>query len=117
MSRTVREGGLAPPSPVAVARRWPAVLRSPTLQGFILTAPLLFLFAAFVLYPMLSGLYAASDPDSLRRDVRRAVADTVGVTPSEVVVLEPGTVEKTTSGKLRRAAMRDAFVDGSLARR
>jgi multiple sugar transport system permease protein len=66
MSRTMREGGLAPPSPVAVARRWPAVLRSPTLQGFVFTAPLLFLFAAFVLYPMLSGLYAASDPDSYR---------------------------------------------------
>ena len=56
------------------------------------------------------------DADLLRRDVRRAVADAVGVAPGEVVVLPPGTVEKTTSGKLRRAAMREAYVNGSFAR-
>jgi fatty-acyl-CoA synthase len=55
------------------------------------------------------------DRELLRRDVRRAVADAVGVAPGRVVVLAPGTVEKTTSGKLRRAAMREAYARGALA--
>ena len=49
---------------------------------------------------------ADTDPEALGRTVRHAVADAVGVPPSEVVVVPPGTVEKTTSGKLRRQAMR-----------
>lgn len=52
---------------------------------------------------------------ALRRDVRRAIADAVGLAPDEIVVLPPGTIEKTTSGKLRRAAMRDAYLAGTLA--
>jgi fatty-acyl-CoA synthase len=54
------------------------------------------------------------DPGALRQVVRRSVANTLGVTPSEVVVLEPGAVTKTTSGKLRRAAMREAYAGGEL---
>jgi fatty-acyl-CoA synthase len=53
-------------------------------------------------------------PRPLARRVRREVAAAVGVAPGEVVVLPPGTVQKTTSGKLRRAAMRDAYVSGAL---
>jgi fatty-acyl-CoA synthase len=55
-----------------------------------------------------------SDTDELGREVKRAVADAIGVSPAEVVVLPRGTVEKTTSGKLRRAAMREAFVAKTL---
>ena len=68
MSPTTREGGLSTPSRVGVRPRLrlPRVFRSLTLQGFIFTAPLLLVFAAFVVYPMLSGLYAATDPDSYR---------------------------------------------------
>lgn len=55
------------------------------------------------------------DPAALRREVRAAVADAIGVAPREVVVLPRGAVEKTTSGKLRRAAMRDAYAAGALA--
>ena len=68
MSPTTREGGLAASSRVEVRprARLPRFLRSTTLQGFAFTAPLLLLFAAFVVYPMLSGLYAATDPDSYR---------------------------------------------------
>lgn len=51
----------------------------------------------------------------LAREVRRTIADVVGVSASEVVVLPPGAVEKTTSGKLRRAAMREAYAGGALA--
>ena len=54
------------------------------------------------------------DTNGLGGDVRRAVRDVVGVAPGEVVVLPPGTVQKTTSGKLRRAAMREAYAEGVL---
>lgn len=50
----------------------------------------------------------------LEREVRRAVVDAVGVAPSAVAVLPPGAVEKTTSGKLRRRAIRDAYLNGAL---
>jgi fatty-acyl-CoA synthase len=55
------------------------------------------------------------DPAALERAVRSAAADAVGLPPREVVVLPPGTVQKTTSGKLRRTAMRDAYAAGALA--
>jgi fatty-acyl-CoA synthase len=51
---------------------------------------------------------------SLAREVRQSIANAVGVSPSDVVVLPPGMVEKTTSGKLRRAAMREAYAAGAL---
>jgi fatty-acyl-CoA synthase len=54
------------------------------------------------------------DPAALASAVKNAGADAVGVPPSEVVVLPPGTVDKTTSGKLRRAAMRERYLSGSL---
>jgi fatty-acyl-CoA synthase len=63
-------------------------------------------------------LVEAADPDSaagLERAVSREVHDAVGLRPSAVVVLPPGAVEKTTSGKLRRAAMRQAYASGALA--
>jgi fatty-acyl-CoA synthase len=59
---------------------------------------------------------ANGDPDSLRRAVRRSVGDALGVTPGEVLVLPHGAIEKTTSGKLRRAAMRSAYAEGALER-
>jgi fatty-acyl-CoA synthase len=52
---------------------------------------------------------------SLERDVRNEAASAVGVPPAEVLVLPPGTVQKTTSGKLRRAAMRESYASGALA--
>ncbi len=50
----------------------------------------------------------------LEREVRRGVADAVGISPVEVAILPPGTVQKTTSGKLRRGAMREAYASGTL---
>lgn len=55
-----------------------------------------------------------ADPDPLRKAVRRSVANAIGIAPGEVVVLPRGTIEKTTSGKLRRAAMRSAYAEGVL---
>ena len=50
----------------------------------------------------------------LAREVRRSVADAVGVFSLEVVIVEQGTVPKTTSGKLRRSAAKEAFASGRL---
>lgn len=57
---------------------------------------------------------ADADPAQLRREVARSVRDAVGVARCEVIVLPRGAVEKTTSGKLRRARMRDSYTKGGL---
>jgi fatty-acyl-CoA synthase len=52
----------------------------------------------------------AGDPEaekSIRKDVTSRVVSAVGVRPAEVVVLGPGSLPKTPSGKLRRAATGD----------
>jgi 1-acyl-sn-glycerol-3-phosphate acyltransferase len=50
-------------------------------------------------------------------EVRRAVAELVGVPPDEVVVAPPRVVPKTSSGKIRRSACRDAYLRRELGRR
>jgi fatty-acyl-CoA synthase len=47
--------------------------------------------------------------DSLADRVRQGVAEEVGITPTEVIVVPKGWIPRTTSGKLRRAAARDAY--------
>lgn len=51
--------------------------------------------------------HRAGDADAekvLRKEVAARIVDAVGVRPSAVVVLSPGSLPKTPSGKLRRAA-------------
>ncbi len=51
----------------------------------------------------------ATEPEAARgiaKDVTSRVVSAVGVRPAEVVVLRPGSLPKTPSGKLRRAATR-----------
>ena len=57
----------------------------------------------------------ANDLDELAREVTRVVADSVGVPPKAVVLVEPGTVPKTSSGKLQRSACRAQYLDGTLS--
>ncbi len=54
------------------------------------------------------------DIPQLRRNIAREVLDQVGVRPGEVVVLPPGTLPKTTSGKMRRGEVRRRFLTGEL---
>jgi fatty-acyl-CoA synthase len=57
------------------------------------------------------------DPDArarIRSEVAGRIADLAGVTP-EVVIAEPGTIPKTSSGKIRRSATRDLYQQGRLA--
>ncbi len=47
----------------------------------------------------------------IRKEVTRRVVSAVGVRPAEVVVLGPGSLPKTPSGKLRRAATGELLRD------
>ncbi|MDQ7793224.1 MAG: AMP-binding protein [bacterium] len=55
------------------------------------------------------------DPSGLGRSIRRRVLQVCGVTPREVVLVAPGTVPKTSSGKLQRSLCRERFLRGALA--
>ncbi len=59
------------------------------------------------------------DPDTrsaLRARVRQAVTSLCGAPPDDVVFAAPGTVPKTPSGKIRRAACRERYERGELER-
>jgi fatty-acyl-CoA synthase len=56
------------------------------------------------------------DPGTMESDIVRAVQRDIGLTVSEVVLIEAGSLPKTTSGKLQRSATRDQYLDGTLGR-
>ena len=60
------------------------------------------------------GALAELAPEATARRVAVAVAESHGVTPHEVVLLRPGRVSRTTSGKVQRGANRTAYLDGQL---
>jgi amino acid adenylation domain-containing protein/non-ribosomal peptide synthase protein (TIGR01720 family) len=53
-------------------------------------------------------------PESLIKAIRQAVAEAYQQAPSVVVLLNPGALPKTSSGKLQRSACRSRLADGSL---
>lgn len=52
--------------------------------------------------------------ESLIKAIRQAVAEAYQEAPSVVVLLNPGALPKTSSGKLQRSACRNRLADGSL---
>lgn len=52
----------------------------------------------------------------LRQQIQSAGVDLLGVPPDEVVLAPPHTVLKTSSGKIRRSALRDLYERGALGR-
>ncbi|GGY05676.1 fatty acyl-AMP ligase [Streptomyces hiroshimensis] len=52
--------------------------------------------------------------DELLARVRRAVSGEFGVAPDTVLLVAPGTVHRTTSGKIQRTLMRDRYLAGEL---
>jgi len=54
------------------------------------------------------------DADSVVDAIRAAVADTLGEPVAAVALLRPGTLPKTSSGKLQRSACRQGLLDGTL---
>jgi fatty-acyl-CoA synthase len=60
--------------------------------------------------------YREGDPERIESDIVRAIQREVGLTVSEVVLIEAGSLPKTTSGKLQRSATRKQYLDGRLGR-
>ena len=54
--------------------------------------------------------------EQMRREILERVAGALGVPPDTVVLARPGSVLKTSSGKVRRGATRDAYRTGGLER-
>jgi acyl carrier protein len=54
----------------------------------------------------------AVESEALRARARQATIDAVGMAPDEIVLVQAGTVPKTQSGKIRRAAARDLYLAG-----
>jgi 1-acyl-sn-glycerol-3-phosphate acyltransferase len=59
----------------------------------------------------------AARREALQRAVRDSLVTGIGSPPDVVVIAEPRTVLKTSSGKIRRSAMREAYLNGMLGRR
>ncbi|RKH63065.1 amino acid adenylation domain-containing protein, partial [Corallococcus llansteffanensis] len=55
-----------------------------------------------------------ASPDEVVEAIRHAITDAHALAPHAVVLLEPGSLPKTSSGKIQRHACRDGFRDGSL---
>jgi 1-acyl-sn-glycerol-3-phosphate acyltransferase len=55
--------------------------------------------------------------EALRRKINEAAIDAVGMPADEIVLAPPHSVLKTSSGKIRRAASREAFERGEVGRR
>lgn len=54
--------------------------------------------------------------ERLREAVHHRIADALGVPPDTVILARPGSVLKTSSGKVRRGATKDAYLAGTLDR-
>ncbi|AKH81530.1 peptide synthetase [Streptomyces sp. CNQ-509] len=60
------------------------------------------------------GRFTDEQYQALARDMRTTVYQEFGVRTAGLVLLRPGAVRKTTSGKVQRAEMRRLFLDGAL---
>jgi 1-acyl-sn-glycerol-3-phosphate acyltransferase len=58
-----------------------------------------------------------AERERIRGDVGRVAIDVTGTPPDEVVLAPPGSVPKTSSGKIRRAAARERYERGQLTGR
>ena len=50
------------------------------------------------------------DPEAVQAEVLTRVRDSVGVPAKDVVLVAPGTLPKTSSGKLQRSLCRDRYL-------
>jgi fatty-acyl-CoA synthase len=56
----------------------------------------------------------SEDPATTRRTVAERVRQTVGLPPKDIVLVEPGTLPKTSSGKLQRGLCRQRYLGEEL---
>lgn len=61
------------------------------------------------------GTDVAARGDALVAQIRRAVLQVHGVAPSYIALVTPGTIPRTSSGKIQRAALRRQLLDHRLA--
>ena len=59
---------------------------------------------------------SAGEREHLRTEIINRVATALGIPPDIVVLSSPGTVLKTSSGKIRRTATRDVYLAGRLSK-
>ena len=55
-----------------------------------------------------------TDASAIRESVAARIRDVVGMSADEVVLVSPGTLPKTSSGKLQRSLCRDRYLDKAL---
>lgn len=58
----------------------------------------------------------ADNLDDVERNLNGVITDAIGIPPKQIVFVEPGSVPKTSSGKLQRSACRMQFETDELAR-
>ncbi len=56
----------------------------------------------------------AGDPGAVRRAVRQQVIGLIGYPPRDIVLVQPGTLPKTSSGKLQRSLCRKQYLEEDL---
>ena len=54
------------------------------------------------------------DTEPLKRNVRNHISESIGIAPDEVLIVPPGTLPKTSSGKLKRSEAKKLFETGRL---
>ena len=57
----------------------------------------------------------ASGVDALRADVHHRTLEVCGIPPRDVMLVQPGTLPKTSSGKLQRAKCKEQYLNDELA--
>jgi acyl-CoA synthetase (AMP-forming)/AMP-acid ligase II len=60
------------------------------------------------------ALDAAGEAEKITDLIRSAIAEDHGLSVHDVVLVQPGTIPKTSSGKIQRRATRTAYLDGTL---
>ena len=58
----------------------------------------------------------AAERENMRTGINTLATDLVGAPPDEVILAPPGTILKTSSGKIRRAASRELFEKGEIGK-
>ncbi|MFJ8632269.1 fatty acyl-AMP ligase [Streptomyces sp. NPDC093568] len=58
---------------------------------------------------------AASEAEKITDVIRSGIGEAHGLSVRDVVLVRPGTIPKTSSGKIQRRATRAAYLDGTLA--
>ena len=95
------------PTPIEVAAGRVAGVRTGNVAAFSISGELTERI-------VVAAEYREGDPETVESDIVRAVQRDVGLTVSEAVLIEAGTLPKTTSGKLQRSATRAQYLDGTL---